>query len=221
MLAAAATRPNSLLRTINIESCKVNDTGAAVLANTGGLETLCINLNSLTDLAVEAFAGYLLKRRLQVLNLRGNRVTDSGVLTLCEVLGDCQHLRLLNLRNNQVTCIGAAALAQAIGSPFCGLRQLRLRSNLIRDAGAQSLARTLEKLQELDLEQNKLTDIGKDSLRVAVFAAQANGVYPVVFPVPLGCIAFPKQVFPDMSLNRIQKPGSGALLVARNGYHLS
>jgi len=183
MLAAVATRPNSVLQMINIESCKVNDEGAMALADTGTLATLCIRLNSLTDLALESFASNLLRRQLQVLNLKGNRVSDIGVLSLCHVLGSCQHLRVLNLRNNKVTCIGASALAQAIDSHACGVKVLRLRSNLIRDVGAKDLSVVVDKLHELDLDQNKLTDIGKEALEAAMISAQARGLTPIIFPV--------------------------------------
>jgi len=177
---------------INIESCKVNNEGASAFADTGALETLCIRLNSVSDIAVKSYAAYLPLRKLGVLNLKGNKVTDTGVLSLCEVLGACRHLRLLNLRNNAVTCNGALALAEAIKSSSCGLKVLRLRSNRIRDVGVHALAGVLEKLDELDLDMNKLTDSGKAALKSAVALAQAIGLNPVVYPVPAGQISFPR-----------------------------
>jgi len=184
LLGDAARRSNGVLRMINIESCRVSDEGGMELADTGTLETICIRLNALTDVAIERFAFHLLHRQLQVLNLKGNRVTDSGVLSLCEVLGQCQHLRVLNLRNNKVTCSGASALAEAIQFSSCGVKLLRLSSNLIRDAGVQALCRVLPKLDELDLAMNKFSRPGKDALKEAWVSAKADGLNPVVFPVP-------------------------------------
>lgn len=183
-LAAVAKRQGAILRMLNIEACRVNDEALEAFQELGSLSIFCIRKNCLSDRAVASLASALSLGQLEVLNLKANKVTDGGVFQLCSVLGQCPSLRLVNLRFNDVTCDGAVALASAIASPVCNVRVLRLRENKIRYRGAEALANILWKLEELDLEGNKVTPAGATLLWAAQEQAMAAGRSPLLLLSP-------------------------------------
>ena len=99
------------------------------------------------------------------LSLRGNKITDASVVSLCQALqtAACQVTKL-DLRENQIIDAGVASLCQALQTAACQVTELNLRYNQITDAGVASLCLALQtaacQVTELDLGINQITDAG-------------------------------------------------------------
>lgn len=105
-------------------------------------------------------------RNVQSLTLRGCRLTAADVETLAAAPG-LANLRRLDLSDNP---LGAEAVAALSESPHLGgLRSLRLRrAGLDNESAARlTLARFWDRLVELDLGQNWLSDLGAKALTTA------------------------------------------------------
>ncbi len=105
--------------------------------------------------------------KLTELALRGNGITDSGVLHLTKFLksshGSC--IKRLDLAINQITPCGIGKLGEVLGNEVCGqLTQLHLSNNVIGDDGVGILCKTLIekqfKLKTLCLSGCRLTSEG-------------------------------------------------------------
>ena len=101
--------------------------------------------------------------KLVYLNLRGNCISDSGVIPLAEKLPSSA-ITELNLEKNYISSEGATAIAQKLSS--CSLSVLKLGMNSISDSGAQELAKALEysQLTELHLQGNLIGNKGGELL---------------------------------------------------------
>ena len=103
------------------------------------------------------------------LSLRGNKITDASVVSLCQALqtAACQVTKL-DLRDNQITDAGVASLCQALQTAACTVTNLYLNNNQVTDAGVASLCQALQtpscQVTELDLSDNQVTDAGVASL---------------------------------------------------------
>lgn len=101
--------------------------------------------------------------RIIYLNLRGNCISDSGVIPLAEKLPSSA-ITELDLEKNYISSEGVTAIAQKLSS--CSLSILKLGMNSISDYGAQELAKALEysQLTELHLQGNLIGDKGGELL---------------------------------------------------------
>ena len=107
--------------------------------------------------------------KLTKLTLRGNQITDAGVVSLCQALQTptCK-VTTLYLSGNQITDAGVVSLCQALQTPTCKVTTLYLSGNPITDAGVVSLCQALQtptcKVTTLHLFDNQITDAGVVSL---------------------------------------------------------
>jgi hypothetical protein len=110
--------------------------------------------------------------RLETLNLSANMLGDSAVIHLAEImLSGFKSLTRLDLSLNYTGPSGAQALAQVVASNS-PLERLLLRGNDVGDNGAALFASALKTnstLLELNLGYNRMTSVGMDSLRMAVY----------------------------------------------------
>ncbi len=137
------------------------------------IECVGFLVSDLGDLGLEHLLSALMKSECHVnnqhsklteLTLRGNGITDSGVLHLTKFLksshGSC--IKKLDLAINQITPCGIAKLCEVLGNEVCGqLTQLHLSHNVIGDDGVGILCEALVekqfKLKTLCLSRCSLT----------------------------------------------------------------
>ncbi|XP_066024337.1 NACHT, LRR and PYD domains-containing protein 12-like [Pocillopora verrucosa] len=150
------------------------------LLTLSGIQRFCNSLNNehclvselvLCEINLSEYVSVLnrLVRKLTTLYLESNRITDSGVASLCEAL---QHpscrLTRLELDEMKITKNGFASLGEALQHPSCKLTTLYLRYISITDTTVASLCKALQhpscKLTTLYLGHNSLTDISAASL---------------------------------------------------------
>ena len=123
----------------------------------------------MADECVATIAESLPLTNLTKLSLYSNKITDAGVVSLCQALqtAACQVTKL-DLRENQITDAGVASLCQALQTAACQVTELNLRDNQITDAGVASLCLALQtaacQVTELNLRDNQVTDVGVASL---------------------------------------------------------
>ena len=110
------------------------------------------------------------------LSLRGNKITDASVVSLCQALqtAACQVTKL-DLRDNQITDAGVASLCQALQTAACKVTKLDLSENQVTDAGVVTLCQALQtpscQVTTVDLSRNQIADTGVASLCQALQAA--------------------------------------------------
>ena len=123
----------------------------------------------LNDECADKMGELLPVTKLTKLNLRGNLITDAGVVSLCQALqtSTCK-VTTLDLSDNQITNAGVVSLCQALQTPTCKITTLHLWRNQITDAGVVSLCQALQtprcKVTKLDLSVVQITDAGVVSL---------------------------------------------------------
>ncbi|VDO04467.1 unnamed protein product [Rodentolepis nana] len=98
---------------------------------------------------------------LTVLNLSHNVISDLGARSLSKLISGRSRIECLDLTDNQLGIKGGAAIGQALGKENCTITKLNLRLNRIKDAGAISIAKALQRnkrLKELNLAANGFGD---------------------------------------------------------------
>ena len=112
-------------------------------------------------------------RKVKILNLDKNSITDEGVKYLAETLkhSSCE-LESLSLESNNITFQGVKYLIEALKHSNCKLNSLNFAYNNITDEGAKLLAEALKesscKLSCLNLWQNNITEEGVKYLAEAL-----------------------------------------------------
>jgi Ran GTPase-activating protein (RanGAP) involved in mRNA processing and transport len=129
-VAGAFSRPGSSIREIQLDSCGIDDAGAA-------------------QLAMMLASGPAQLRRL---DLGGNVIGDKGAHSLAGGLRANHILRSLELGGNHIGDGGAIALAGALTSHNLGLVALGLEYNRVGDSALEHVAHALEhNRNEVDL----------------------------------------------------------------------
>ena len=102
---------------------------------------------------------------LQVLDLAGNKLTDSGARYVSEAMSErkaLQHLKILDLSSNAITDQGGFTLASGFYVGRCKkLETIKLNDNWIGSKGILAVVRSLstqpyKKLQLVSLRRNRL-----------------------------------------------------------------
>jgi uncharacterized protein (TIGR02996 family) len=153
-----------LIRSVRLHDCGdfvVRLAGCRALARVIGLD-LCGN--RLGNDAADTLLRSPHVRDVQTLDLSFNSLSNRGVQALLDA-GPWPRLRVLDLRGNErISGRGANLLAHTTALPV--LQQLDLRDNQINDVGVWQLARTrtLSRLAALNLAGNPLGDTGVRAL---------------------------------------------------------
>jgi len=118
-----------------------------------------------------------LSKTLRLLDLRNNKIMDSGLFHLCDGLKNpsCQ-LETLCLWNNQITAVAMAPLTEALLENKT-LSMLNLGQNAIMDQGASTLKMGLQgnsTLRRLGLVGCKLSDCGV--IAIAEYLAESSAI---------------------------------------------
>ena len=112
-------------------------------------------------------------KRLRMLNLGCDQVSDEGASWLADALQDNTSLRVLGFWSNLISDAGASALARALKTNNF-LTRLVLGSNFISDDGVCALARSLQtnnSLTEISLDNNQVADVGACALAEALITS--------------------------------------------------
>ena len=141
-----------------------------VLQNNNTLKSLDLSGNiKITSAGWEQLFRYLQSPncRLEEIDLSSNRFNDELIISLSNVLVNCNTLKKLNLYNSQrVTAVGWQALSAVLQDPNSALERLHLDFNVINDDTLISFANSLvsnDKLKEFFLRRPSLPTSGKPS----------------------------------------------------------
>ena len=163
-----------LAKQLIIERCYLTQTGLRRICQVIEKELctiidLCLAYCHLSTECVENIGELLPLSKLTELSVYETRITDAGVVSLCQALQTptCK-VTSLGLSVNQITDDGVFSLCQALQTPTCKVTTLDLGDNQITDAGVVSLCEALQtptcKVTVLYLWSNFITDAGVVSL---------------------------------------------------------
>ncbi|XP_055053318.2 protein NLRC3 [Misgurnus anguillicaudatus] len=163
---------NPFVKGINAESLKVLKELLPVICESRSVQLISWNI---TDERCVALSSALSSNpsHLRELNLGHNKLKDSGVKLLSDVLKnpDCK-LQILKLNSCYISVEGCAALTSALRSNPSHLRDLNLSNNYLGDSAMEHLSDLLEhpsfKLEKLWLCFCNLTDEGCVALSSAL-----------------------------------------------------
>lgn len=194
MLVPILANATNRLKLLNLERNQMPDSTIQAICRSGILgkvDTLNLRFNQIGDAGAEAIAMCPAAKKLKWVNLKMNQVRDAGALALAKMLQDPSScMTLLNLRRQTpgLTDRAATGMAEMLRCNS-SLEQLRLRRNRITDKGAVVLAEaTSARMQrlckeippweevrmELDLEENKVGDLGAVALLRTACTAPAR-----------------------------------------------
>ncbi|XDV31235.1 hypothetical protein PO909_033970 [Leuciscus waleckii] len=155
-------------RSVQLRDCGVTDEGCAALtsalrSNPSHLRELSLTLNKVGDSGVKQLSDLL--QDLEILRLSDCGVTDEGCAALTSALrSNPSHLRELDLTGNKVGDSGVKQLSDLLQDPHCKLEILRLRNCGVTDEGCAALTSALRSnpshLRKLNLSRNKVGDSG-------------------------------------------------------------
>ena len=164
-LVAGLASSGGLTR-LSVADCGVGDEGVlSVLpvVRAGVLSTLELRSNRIGNSGAASLAEALAgNSALRALDLQRNDIKDQGAIGLAAALQVNGALQIVNLRFNEIGDAGATALGKALQSNRTIL-ELHLGGNLIGPEGAMQLAASLEtnaSLRTLNLRSNAILDVG-------------------------------------------------------------
>ncbi|XP_067835942.1 NACHT, LRR and PYD domains-containing protein 3-like [Heptranchias perlo] len=153
------------------DSC-TKDLSSALSANPS-LSILDLSNNKLVDSGVKLLSAALRSPdcKIQELQLRDNDLTDSCTVDLSSALSTNRSLTVLNLRNNKLGDSGVKLLSEALRNPDFKIQKLHMWDVCLTDSGAEDLSSALStnrSLTVLNLGGNKLGDSGVKLLSAAL-----------------------------------------------------
>ncbi|XP_029938941.1 NLR family CARD domain-containing protein 3-like [Salarias fasciatus] len=141
--------------------------GSALRTNPSHLKTLDLSGNTLGDTGVEQLRGFLESSDciLESLSLKGCHLSEHSCDILVSALrSNPSRLKYLDLSNNELLDVGVRKLFVFLLDPGFGLETLKLAKCRATHESCFSVAEVLKSssshLRDLDLSNNKLTDLG-------------------------------------------------------------
>ncbi|XP_062892767.1 tripartite motif-containing protein 26-like [Mobula hypostoma] len=161
-----------ILDSVNITAAGVVDLASALSTNRS-LTELDLAYNELGDSGMKLVFEALRNRdcKIQKLDLESVGLTAAGVVDLTSVLSTNRSLTELDLRDNKLGDSGVKLVSEALRNPKCKLQKLCLVSIGLTAAGVVDLASALStncSLMDLDLGDNELGDSGVKLLSAAL-----------------------------------------------------
>ncbi|KAM4014442.1 NACHT, LRR and PYD domains-containing protein 3-like [Anomaloglossus baeobatrachus] len=136
---------------------------ASVIRNNRSLEKLVLSHNSLPGPHFSDFVEALSSPSCTIKELRfvgNNGVPDTSCIQLTYGIRNNHSLKILDLRNNRLSGPHFGDLMAALSSADCGIEELCLADNGLRDASCTQLAsviRNIRSLEILDLSNNRVS----------------------------------------------------------------
>ncbi|KAK2906717.1 hypothetical protein Q8A67_005702 [Cirrhinus molitorella] len=177
-IAALLQDKHCILNTLILCGCKITEKQCLILtsalkSNPSHLRELNFRGNKLKDSGVKNLSDLLMNPqcKLEKLELCGCRITDKHCLILTLALkSNPSHLRELDLSENKIKNTGVKHLCDILEDSDCKLERLSLHDCSITDVSSltQSLANTkaLQFLKELDLSYNMIDDSKQQLINV-------------------------------------------------------
>ncbi|XP_072283511.1 NACHT, LRR and PYD domains-containing protein 3-like isoform X1 [Pyxicephalus adspersus] len=146
---------------------------ASGIRNNRTLRTLDLSRNNLEGPYFQDLMEALTKSQIEDLNLNGNRLTDSSCPHLASGIRNNQTLRRLNLSKNNLEGPNFRDLMEALTTSQ--VVELRLRDIGLTDECAPSLELLSDSrsLSLLDLHNNRITDVGSESIWRLIFKSSS------------------------------------------------
>ncbi|KAH9619816.1 hypothetical protein KSS87_006077 [Heliosperma pusillum] len=140
------------------------------LNNLVNIVEIYLSYLNLEDEGAEALAIALKESApsLEVLDMAGNEITAKAGPALAACISSKQFLTVLNLAENELKDDGAILIAKALEEGHGQLSEVDMSCNLIRNAGAQHLARAILNkpgLKMLNINGNYISDDGVNEVR--------------------------------------------------------
>ncbi|XP_022794539.1 NACHT, LRR and PYD domains-containing protein 3-like [Stylophora pistillata] len=165
---------------LTLFNCQMTQTGLrkiceALKKRLCTITSLLLSECNLTEDCIATIAESLPSTKLIELSLKGARIADAGVVSLCQALQKATTRKVvekLNLSGNQITDDGVVSLCQALQTEKCKVTELNMSGNQITDTGVASLCEALQtstcKVTTLYLGCNQITNAGVASLSKAL-----------------------------------------------------
>ncbi|XP_072312416.1 NACHT, LRR and PYD domains-containing protein 3-like [Eucyclogobius newberryi] len=145
------------------------------------LKRLDLSYTELQDSGLSTLAGGLTSplSNLQVLRLRGCRLTEGSCRVLCCLLSSPRSaLTQLDVSDNSLQNQGIKLLSEGLQSPHCTLATLRMIGCDLTSTCCEDLSKILQchtsALQDLDLSNNQLQDLGIELLCNGLLSPRCN-----------------------------------------------
>ena len=176
---STALTANSILSHLDLSYNGIGVNGASSLStalnkNSSALISLKLRGNMIGNEGASSLSTALTANSILThLDLSRNGIGDDGVSSLSRALTANSSLTHLDLSYNGIGDDGASSLSTALNKNSSALISLKLRGNLIKEAGVSSLSRALtanSSLIHLDLSTNFIHDDGASSLSTALTA---------------------------------------------------
>ena len=172
---AAVILNNKSLRIFDLGQSNIQATGIAIitkaLQNVFFLSELSINNTNITEEAADDIAAVILNnRKLQILNISGNKFQTAGMIKIAKALQNISSLSELNIGWNNITEEAADDIAAVILNNT-KLHLLNLRCNDFKSAGMIKIAKTLQNvtsLTRLDINNNLITEEAADDIAAVI-----------------------------------------------------
>ena len=191
---------SSSLRLLDLSQNQLSHLPPTLLHSLPNLQQLLLGHNQLAQLAAGLLVGQL---QLQLLDLSGNHLAELPV-----DLPHLANLAELNLGGNRLETVTIDALQLPTS-----LRILRLAGNRLHNVTWPSAATnttTLPQLQELDLSDNNLADLGADSLsgltaltHLSLASNRLTALHPAAFRTPSAATKSSGLLVLDLSGNQL------------------
>ena len=148
-ICASLEKDSCFITELKLPLCQLNNECADFIRGPlcKTLTSLSLFFSRITDSGVVTLCEALKHPSCKVttLHLSGNKITDAGVASLCEELKQPScKVTTLHLSGNQITGVGVASLCEALKQPSCKVTTLHLACNQITDAGVVSLCEALK-----------------------------------------------------------------------------
>jgi hypothetical protein len=148
----------------------INELLVPMLASTKRLELLNMEKNQLTDDPIQKLCASGMLNRVERLNVRFNQISDLGAAAIAKCKA-FQTMEWVNLKVNKISDRGAIALAKGLQhNRSMRLINLRKQFPALTDKSAIAFAevlRTNSTLQQLRLRRNRISDAGAVMLATA------------------------------------------------------
>ncbi|XP_075683254.1 nucleotide-binding oligomerization domain-containing protein 1 [Rhinoderma darwinii] len=149
---------------LDLDNNNINDYGVKELIPCfRKLTVVRLSVNQVTDKGVKVLAEELTKHKVIIyLGLYKNLITDFGARHVARIILECPLLKHLKLGCNQFTAVGGRHIAQALqrSTSIC---DVGMWGNRIGDEGAQAFAEAIKNhpcLKDLSLACNEITSAG-------------------------------------------------------------